>query len=154
MTTRRTDRWTDRKKMDGRTDLGHSDPYVPICLAGDRKMCIPLITVTTSNCTLHTKSDNKIICCKFVEQTTRKKNLYRFKESEKTNLRFIICCLACGKLRLTLGETGDAGKPCLLWEGWRFFQGFCVTCIAWKWNTVKQFTLVYFSKDKWTHTYW
>ena len=34
---RKCDRWTDRQ-MDGQTDDGQSDPYVPLCFAGDIKM--------------------------------------------------------------------------------------------------------------------
>ena len=37
VTTGQTDRQTDRQK-DGQTDAGQSDPYVPLCFAGDTKI--------------------------------------------------------------------------------------------------------------------
>ena len=37
VTTGQTDTWTDRH-TDGQTDAGQSDPYVPLCFAGDTKM--------------------------------------------------------------------------------------------------------------------
>ena len=37
VTTGQTDRQTDGQ-TDGRTDAGQSDPYVPLCLAGDTKI--------------------------------------------------------------------------------------------------------------------
>ena len=36
VTTRQTDRWTDRQ-TDRQTDARQSDPYVPLCFAGDTK---------------------------------------------------------------------------------------------------------------------
>ena len=38
----RTDRHTDRqdRRMDRQTDAGQSDPYVPLCFAGDTKKCM------------------------------------------------------------------------------------------------------------------
>ena len=41
VTTGQTDTWTDRhmdRQTDGQTDTGQSDPYVPLCFAGDTKI--------------------------------------------------------------------------------------------------------------------
>ena len=55
--------WTDRqmdRQTDGQTDAGQSDPYVPLCFAGDTKISWPKL--------------------KFLTQMDRKKDRYRGKK--------------------------------------------------------------------------
>ena len=56
VTTGQTDRQTDRQ-TDGQTDAGQSDPYVPLCFAGDTKRWRPFISRHVSLNILINKSD-------------------------------------------------------------------------------------------------